>query len=281
MNTKWTHTPQMSICETGAVVLKEDDGWSAFPQGGDGGASGTYKTREDAIAAVDWDRGARLCCAESSCSDRPEEDTPFSLGDAQTLESTRVFQGFFAVDRYRLRHRVFAGGWSQPIQREIFERGHAVAVILHDPKRDLLVFVEQFRPGTYAALKGGNALAGGTPWLLECVAGIVEEGEHPEDVARREAFEEAHCTVQTLTPVHRFFVSPGGSSESVALYYAPVQAPEDGTLHGLAEEHEDIRVRCIKTGTACAWLEQGRFNNALTLIAMQWFALNRDTLNRF
>ncbi|WES32163.1 NUDIX domain-containing protein [Varunaivibrio sulfuroxidans] len=202
------------------------------------------------------------------------------MDDVEIIDKTRAFQGYFAVDRYHLRHRLFDGGWSEPIHREVFERGHAVAVLLFDPARDVLVFVEQFRPGAFAALRAGESLAGGAPWLIECVAGIVEKGESPEDVARREAFEEAHCEIDDLIPISRYFVSPGGGSETVALYCGLTQAPENGSLHGLAEEHEDIRVLCLDASAAVSRLEQGGFSNALTLIAMQWFALNRVSLRK-
>ena len=49
---------------------------------------------------------------------------------------TTVFQGYFRIDRYVLRFRTHKGTWSQPVTREIFERGHAVAVLLFDPERD-------------------------------------------------------------------------------------------------------------------------------------------------
>lgn len=275
---KWTHTPLISTSETGGVVVKEDDGWLALPDGGEGGAIGTFEAREDAMAAIERDYGARLCCADRECA--PQSAGEFTISDAEVIGKARAFQGYFAVDRYHLRHRLFGGGWSEPIRREVFERGHAVAVLLFDPARDELVFVEQFRPGAYAALHAGESMANGAPWLIECVAGIVEKGESPEDVARREAFEEAHCRIDELIPVSRFFVSPGGSSETVALYCGITQAPENGSLHGLAEEHEDIRVLCLDSSSAIGRLKQGRLNNAITLIAMQWFALNRETLRK-
>ena len=70
------------------------------------------------------------------------------------LERVTAFQGYFRVDRYRLRHETFDGGMSAEITREIFERGHAAAALPYDPVRDEVVLLEQFRVGAHAAGRG-------------------------------------------------------------------------------------------------------------------------------
>ena len=57
------------------------------------------------------------------------------------------------------------------------------AVLPYDPRRDEVVLIRQFRAGAY--------VAGRHPWTWEIVAGIIEDGESPEDLVRREAVEEA------------------------------------------------------------------------------------------
>ena len=199
--------------------------------------------------------------------------------DVQVIERTSPFQGYFRIDRYRLRHRLFEGGWSGEMVREIFERGHAVAVLPYDPDQDRVVLIEQFRPGAYAALDSPWFDRGAfSPWLVECVAGIIEDGEAPDQVARREAIEEADCPIQDLVPVCRYLVSPGGSSESVFVYVGRVAAPAGGTVHGLGNEHENIRTLVVSADEAFRLMDEGRIVNAMTLIAMQWFRLNRDRL---
>ena len=113
--------------------------------------------------------------------------------DVEILDKETAFQGYFRIDRYRLRHRLFAGGWSEAITREVFERGHVVGVLPYDPIEDRVVLIEQFRIGAYAA--------GFSPWLIEIVAGVIEAGEEPEEVARRETLEETGCSVTELMPV--------------------------------------------------------------------------------
>jgi len=186
----------------------------------------------------------------------------------ELLDKSERYSGFFRINCYRLRHRLFAGGWSGAIEREVFERGHAVGVLPYDPVADSVVLIEQFRIGAL--------VAGMSPWLIEVVAGIVEEGETPEEVARRETQEEAGLEIQALMPMCRYLVSPGGSSESVRLYCGRVDSRGAGGIHGLAEEHEDIRVDRVAYGEAMRLLEEGRVTNSVSLIALQWLALHRD-----
>ena len=186
----------------------------------------------------------------------------------ELLGKSERYSGFFRINGYRLRHRLFAGGWSGAIEREVFERGHAVGVLPYDPVADSVVLIEQFRIGAL--------VAGMSPWLIEVVAGIAEEGEAPEEVARRETQEEAGLEIQALMPMCRYLVSPGGSSESVRLYCGRVDSRGAGGIHGLAEEHEDIRVDRLAYGEAMSLLEEGRVTNSVSLIALQWLALHRD-----
>ena len=186
----------------------------------------------------------------------------------ELLGKSQRYSGFFRINGYRLRHRLFAGGWSGVIEREVFERGHAVGVLPYDPVADSLVLIEQFRIGALAA--------GMSPWLIEVVAGIIEEGEAPEEVARRETLEEAGLEIRALMPMCRYLVSPGGSSESVLLYCGRVDSRGAGGIHGLAEEHEDIRVDRVAYEEAMHLLEEGRVTNSVSLIALQWLALHRD-----
>jgi ADP-ribose pyrophosphatase len=190
--------------------------------------------------------------------------------DFEIIEKATAYQGYFRIDRYRFRHRLFAGGWSGEIKREVFERGHAVGVLGYDPERDAVVLIEQFRIGAVAA--------GVAAWQSEVIAGIVDEGETPETVAHREAQEEAGCTIRDLVPICRYLVSPGGSSETVQLYCGRIDSAGIGGIHGLPEEHEDIRVEVVPFAEARDRLLAGRFGNAPAIIALQWLILNRDTL---
>jgi ADP-ribose pyrophosphatase len=182
------------------------------------------------------------------------------------------YQGFFRMERVRFRHRLFGGGWSRELVREVFERGHAAGVLLWDPDRDEVVLIEQFRVAAVDAPAG--------PWQLEIVAGIIEGDEPAEEVVRREAVEEAGCEVTDLRFVCEYLASPGGSSERVSVFVGRVDATrvETSVARGLEHEGEDIRVHLLPFAEAMRRVEDGGIPNVLALIALQWLALHRDEL---
>jgi ADP-ribose pyrophosphatase len=198
----------------------------------------------------------------------PQAPEEFSCADVETLQRETCFQGFYRLDRVRLRHRLFAGGMGPPISRELFVRHDAVCVLPYDPQRDQVVLVRQFRIG--ALDKSAN------PWLLELVAGLVEDNEQPEEVARREAVEEAGLQLTSLWPVTAYYPSPGGSDERVHLFVGRCDSGTAGGIHGLEEEGEDILVEVMSFAAALARVREGRIDNAASIMALQWLALNRD-----
>jgi ADP-ribose pyrophosphatase len=198
----------------------------------------------------------------------------FDFGDVAVESRETVYSGYFRIDRYHLRHRLFAGGWSEPMVREVFERGQAIGLILYDPDLDVLVLIEQFRAGVFAAGTGGEVDGVASPWLIEIVAGIIGDGESPEEVARREAMEEAGCQIRDLQRVCRIFASPGASSETVEIFFATCTAPATGTLHGLDNEHEDIRVLVVPPEVVFSWIDEGRIVNGPSIVGLQWFQIH-------
>jgi ADP-ribose pyrophosphatase len=203
---------------------------------------------------------------------QPPADHPLPGSDVDLIARDTVFQGYFRVDRWRLRFRTFAGPMSPPVMREVFERGHAVGVLPYDPVADTVVLIEQFRIGALAA--------GRHPWLVEIVAGIRGEREARDEVARREAREEIGCVLGRLEPICDYLVSPGGTSETCALYVGEVDCRQAGGIHGLAAEHEDIRTLILPADEAIARLDRGEIGNAVTIIALQWLARARPRLRQ-
>jgi ADP-ribose pyrophosphatase len=190
--------------------------------------------------------------------------------DFEIIEEAPLYRGFFNLSRIRLRHTLFQGGWSEPLDRELFHRGRCVAVVPYDPVADRVVLIEQFRIG---ALRVKD-----DPWLLEIVAGAIEDGESPEDVARRETLEEAGCEIRELIRIGEFFATPGGCSERVTLFCGLVDSTGVGGVHGLKEEQEDIRADVVDFAEAMAWAEQGLIDSAIPMVGLQWLALHRDRL---
>ena len=194
----------------------------------------------------------------------------FAKNDVEIIARETLYSGFFSMDLYRFRHRLFNGEMSGEIRREIFERGHAAVLLPFDPVRDEVVLVEQIRIAAYDVSV--------SPWLLEMVAGMIEEGESVEDVARREALEEAGLVVGRTKPVLSYLASPGGTSERLSIMVGEVDATTAEGIHGLADENEDIRVHVVSREQAYQWVEEGKIDNAASVIALQWLQLHYLTL---
>lgn len=192
--------------------------------------------------------------------------------DVELIDKQAVYSGYFRIDRYRLRYRLHDGGTSGVVVREVFERGQVAAVLMVDPKRDAVVLIEQFRPGPFAA--------GHPAWLIEIVAGVIEGGESAEEMAKRESLEEADCEITNLFEVMRFFTSPGASTECVTLFCGRVDSSAAGGVHGLDAEGEDIRVMVVPFDEAVSLLDAGRIGNAKTIVALQWLAMNYDSVKK-
>ena len=191
----------------------------------------------------------------------------------EIIEETTAYSGFFNLKVVSLKHTLYKGGWSDPLSREVFHRGNCVAVLLYDPQRDALVIIEQFRPG---ALQLNDERV----WLLEIVAGAIEPDETPESVAYREAVEESGCEILDLIKINEFFTSPGGTSELLHLFCGRIDSTHVGGLHGLDEEDEDISVSVLSFDEVYQLLVSGKIISAIPIIAIQWLALNRETLRQ-
>ena len=194
----------------------------------------------------------------------------FAKNDVEIIARETLYSGFFSMEVYRFRHRLFNGEMSGEIKREIFERGHAAVLLPFDPVRDEVVLVEQVRIAAYDTSE--------TPWLLEMVAGMIEEGESVEDVARREALEEAGLAIGRTKPVLSYLASPGGTTERSSIMVGEVDATTAKGIHGLADENEDIRVHVVSREQAYQWVEEGLIDNAASVIALQWLQLHHQNL---
>ncbi len=192
--------------------------------------------------------------------------------DFKIIKREIAYQGFFRLEKFTLQHTLYQGGWSNEITRELFMRGNCVAVLLYDLDRDEVVLIEQFRAG--AVLVPERA------WLVEIVAGAIEEGETPKEVALRESEEEAGCTVKDMTLIKEFYTTPGGSSERISLFCGRVDTSKLGGVHGLDHEDEDILVSAVSFKDAFEMVEDGRIESGIAIIALQWLYIHRDELRQ-
>ncbi|WP_440905071.1 ADP-ribose diphosphatase [Catenovulum sp. SX2] len=200
------------------------------------------------------------------------DDFPYSLDkhDVEVVSKKSLFSRFFTVSLVSFKHKLFAGGWSETVEREIFERGDAVVVLPYDPKLDKIVMVEQIRVGCME-----NAAH---PWAFELVGGMIEQGQSIESVALRETEEETGLIASDLIPMQSYLSSCGGTSERIFLYVAKVDSTQCGDICGLDYEHEDIKVHQFDCEQVFHWLENGKIDAAAVVIALQWFKLNKQTV---
>lgn len=196
---------------------------------------------------------------------------PMTKDDYKIISEDISYQNFFSVKSYKLQHRLFQGGWSNPVSREVFDRGPVAAVIPYDPVTDKVVLIEQFRVGCVKADK--------SPWLLEIIAGIKEDGESLEAMIIRELAEEGGIIADQLFKVYDYWVSPGGSTEHLTFYWAKIDATRVGGVKGVAEENEDILVHVFDAEVAFDKLSSGQINNAATIIGLQWLKIHREELH--
>ncbi len=192
------------------------------------------------------------------------------VSQIKVLSQEIAYKGSCRVESLELCHPLHGGGMSNPRKHDVFVRGNGVAVIPYDPIQDRLVLLEQFRPGAF--------LANEHPFVTEIIAGTIEDGETPEDVANRETWEETHLNVRALISAGSFLISPGGCADKMHLFAAWIDAPTVGGIYGLAEEQEDLRIFTMDWAKIAKQLEDNYFNNALTILGLQWLALNRMRL---
>jgi ADP-ribose pyrophosphatase len=179
----------------------------------------------------------------------------------------------FRYELLTLRTETFAGKFSQPFKREALRSGEAVVVLLYDPGAQRMILIEQFRIAAFL-----NHLP--SAWILECVAGLVDDGETKEAAARREVKEETGCDVKKMEYIGAYLSSPGISDELVTIYVGEVEAARAGGIHGQVAEGEDIRTIVYTVDEALAATDHGAVVNVMAQVALLWFARHGDALRQ-
>ena len=195
----------------------------------------------------------------------------FTPDEVLIVDDQQSYSGYSTVRQLSIQYPLFQGGMSVPIFREVVFRPNAVAVLLYDPDRCKVVMIEQFRAP--ALFEKEN------PWLLEIVAGLVEEAENPEETATREVWEETGCKILSLISIGAYLTTPGTLAEKIFLYCGRIHAPDNGGIQGIAEEGENIKVHVISRDDIFQLLADGGIISSPALIAIQWLKLNYASLH--
>jgi len=155
------------------------------------------------------------------------------------------------------------------IVREVYFRPDAVAVLLVDEKQEKLLLTKQFRLPTF--LNGNDS-----GYLVEACAGIIDEGETPEQTARREVEEETGYRINELTKIGGAYSSPGATTEYVHLFMAGYTSEKDHLKYGgLKEEGESIELVALSFDEAKEQLKQSAIRDVKTISLLQHFFLFR------
>ncbi|GAB4342243.1 MAG: ADP-ribose diphosphatase [Flammeovirgaceae bacterium] len=188
------------------------------------------------------------------------------------LEKKRLFDGFFKIDAAKLQHELPNGGMSEEITRFVFERGDSTAALVYDIVNDEIILTRQFRYPT---------LEKDTGWIDEIPAGSLKDGEDPLEGMKRELVEEIGYQPLDSVYVSKFYVSPGGTSERIFLYYMTVTPKEKvNEGGGVASEHEHIEIVRVKSNDFVKDIMAGKYLDAKTQMAGLWFALQQNKLKK-
>lgn len=195
----------------------------------------------------------------------------YGPGDVEVLREETVWREWGRVVIYEYRHKRHDGSWSGTVKREMHAVRNTASVLPWDPALDAVVLTEQLR-------MVGLFQRAGRPWVIECIAGMIDEGEDPGETARREAEEETGARIGKLIPVMSGYTSPGAWGEKSHLFTATANLSQVGGFHGLASENEDIRALVVPFDEAFAAVSDGRIEDVKTALLLHWLAANKDKL---
>lgn len=177
-----------------------------------------------------------------------------------------LYDGFFKLFKVNLSFEKYNGEFNSA-SIEVLDRGDSAAVLLYQKDTKELLLVEQFR---YATTKSSNG------WIMELVAGRIEEKEKPEESITREIAEEIGYEITNLKNIGQYYLSPGGTTERIYIFYSEVNSENRVELGGgKIEESEDIKLIKIKVDEIEGIIKRNVIIDAKTIIAIQWFLKNK------
>lgn len=186
-------------------------------------------------------------------------------------ERLRVYDGFLKIDVIKFDHKKFNGEQSLVLSREVVVRNEAIACLFYHPNENKYWVVEQIRMPTLSSDNPEGL-------LIECMAGMIDEGEGAEQALKRETREEVGCSLKNIQYISTFYSTPGGCNEKVILFYAEIdeKIAEGG---GLLSEGEDIRIVKYTFEELLELYQNDFFRDAKTIIALQWLFLKKALIS--
>lgn len=132
-----------------------------------------------------------------------------------------VFKGFLTIVK------LFLEADGEVFERLVLERKNAVAGIVYDKSKNKFIFTKQWRLGSEKD-------------IYEVVAGVNDYDSDESECLKREVLEEIGYSIDNIQHINTCYLSPGGSTEKVSIYYCEGSKVSPGG--GLREEGEKIEV---------------------------------------
>lgn len=178
------------------------------------------------------------------------------VNENQIVNRENKYKSRFSIDELTIKNKS-----GKEIKREVMVRKDAVAALVYDTVLDKYIFVEQFRPGSGSS-------------ILEIVAGTLDkEGENPEDAIKREIEEEIGYKTDSIEYIDECYMSPGGSTELIYVYYCEV-SEKISKGGGLEEEDEEIDIVALTKEEVL----KTKFRDAKTLIGVSYLKSRKKSL---
>jgi ADP-ribose pyrophosphatase len=170
------------------------------------------------------------------------------MPDPERLAHQRLFDGrVFSIDRDTVR---------LPHGREVtvdVVRHRPAAIIVPIPEPGHVILIRQYR---YAINR----------WMWELPAGSVDEGETPEQAAKRECHEEIGQIPDTLVRLGAMFPTPGYCDEEMFFFRASgLSTSED---EAAVDEDEDIEVHTFTLKEARDMVRRGEIIDMKTVVGL-------------
>ena len=190
----------------------------------------------------------------------------YNKKDVQIIRTNPVYQGFIDLELVELKFKMYSGSWSHIVEKAVVKKYSAVAVLLFDPKNDIIILTEQFRIGCL--------FSPANPWHIEVVAGLIEPDISVEDTVHKEVLEEAGVKIKAIEKITEYWTSPGFTNDYFYLFCAAVDSINMPEIAGLEKENEDIKLRKFIPESIFEKIYDGEMNNAHTIICLQWMKNN-------
>ena len=199
--------------------------------------------------------------------------TPIPAPQATVVSREVIYKRYTSVQQVTLDvRRLKDSSKTMKLEREVFMTGKVSAVVCYDPENDKILLIRLFRIGAFL---GGIT----DSFMFEIPAGFIDDGETPEDAARREGMEETGMQFSSLIPVGGYYLTPGGSTEKVHIFIGRISAPETG-IFGLESEQEELETVLFDANDVFKMLDNGSIQNGTASIALNWFARHRDRIRK-